>query len=273
MSDTVLAQNCGFWDSIDGDRVYSAEDFNTVFGRFFTNGIHLTSNGAKNNNFKVLTSGMTASVRGGSGFFAGRWFNSLSAEFSIPVNNSASGRIDSVLIQINSATRTGNLVYRTGTPSSSPVQPSINTDPDVVEFRIANLTVPSQATAVSDVADLRESVGWCKPIEYDTGWLDMTVVNQTQVFNSKTPQVRRIGDVFYFRGSVTNVSSGFLCKREDLCPSADGRYGSVTLYSSPVSVSRNILLTYTTNGYLELTASTSTVATSTEIVIDGSFCA
>ena len=160
MAEQIYNVKCGFFDAVNNDRVYTAEDMNRLYKRVIHDGVFPDENNNPSDDLLVeADSGMTITVGTGEGVFASHWFkNSVDIPIEVPTN-SANDRIDSVVIQVDTrkSGRAGNIVYRTGEPSINPAPPQINEVLGVVEYRLANITVASGATAITsaDITDLR----------------------------------------------------------------------------------------------------------------------
>ena len=160
MADQIFNANSGFWDAQNGDRTYSADDMNKPYKRLVCDGVFATPEGTPSEDFQVFaTSGMTISVHAGDGIFGAKWVHAEAQPINIPENSTAYTRIDSVIVQVDSRTtgRKSSVIYRTGTPASSPTAPAINEISGVLEFRIANISVASGATTITqaNITDLR----------------------------------------------------------------------------------------------------------------------
>ena len=152
MADQTFAVHCGFFDAIDSDRTYSADEMNRPYRRVISNGVFATPSGTPSTDLQVVeSSGMNIICKAGEGLFADKWFeNPSSIVITVPDNTATVPRIDSVLVQVDTRTsgRVGNIVYRTGTPASSPVPPAINQTEGVVEYRLANIRVNAGVTSI-----------------------------------------------------------------------------------------------------------------------------
>lgn len=160
MAEQIYNVKCGFFDAVNNDRVYTAEDMNRLYKRVIHDGVFPDENNNPSDDFLVgADSGMTITIGTGEGIFASHWFkNSVDIPIEVPLNSS-NDRIDSVVIQVDTrkSGRAGNIVYRTGEPSINPAPPQINEVLGVVEYRLANISVASGATAITsaDITDLR----------------------------------------------------------------------------------------------------------------------
>lgn len=175
MADTIISINSGFYDAIDNDRTYTADDMGKPYNFLLRDGIvrELLSSTP----FYVTgDTGMRIIVFDGRAILGGKWVESLTpVYFDVPPNTSVYNRLDSVIIQVDkrSSGRVANLVYRTGTPASNPIWPEINTIPDVIEMRLGYLTITPGMTEIPDsaITDWRgtSSCPWVKiKAEYQT---------------------------------------------------------------------------------------------------------
>ena len=163
MADQIYNASCGFFNAVNDDRKYTAEQMNLLYDRVIADGVFATPQGTPSNDLQVFAgTGMNVSVTKGAGIFAHKWFRLMSnILFTVPGNTSGNSRIDSVIVQIDTRNsgRCGNVVYRQGEPSATPTAPAINLVVGVTEYRVANIAVASMATAITqaDITDLRGS--------------------------------------------------------------------------------------------------------------------
>lgn len=164
MNDQNFEVNCGFFDSINKDRLYSADEMNRPYKRVISNGVFATQQGTPSTDLQVLSAndGMNIVVKKGEGMFGDKWFeNPTDIAITVPNNTSTVPRRDSVIAQVDKRTngRKGRIVYRTGTANSNPMPPNLSTDNNVVEYRIANIYVAASAVYIGQdaITDLRGS--------------------------------------------------------------------------------------------------------------------
>ena len=193
MADQIFGVSCGFWDAINYDRTYSAEDMNRPYARIVADGVFATNEGEPSSDLQVAAAGtsMNITVQRGQGIFAHKWFeNPTALLITVPGNTALYPRVDSVIAQVDKRTsgRAGNIVYRTGTPAQNPEEPAINATADVIEYRIANIRVePSAGTvAQSDITDLRGSAacpwvtGLIQQVDTSTLWAQFQAAYNAQ---------------------------------------------------------------------------------------------
>ena len=162
MADQTFNVFCGFFDAINDDRTYYADDMNRPYKRLVANGVFATPSGTPSTDLQVTAgTGRTVVVAAGEGIFADKWFENPSAlSITVPSVTGLGRRIDSVLVQVDerAAGRVGSIVYRTGTAGSNPVPPSINQIAGVTEYRLANITsFGSGSIQPANIDDLRGS--------------------------------------------------------------------------------------------------------------------
>ncbi len=163
MADQLFTVNSGFYNSVDQDRLYSADQMNMPYKRLVSNGIFATPEGTPSTDMQVTAAGgMTLQVAPGLGIIGDKWFEVPAAvTITIPGNTATVGRIDSVIARVdkNTDSRSGSIVYRTGTASASPAAPALDTAAGVAEYRLANVAVAASATSITqaNITDMRGS--------------------------------------------------------------------------------------------------------------------
>lgn len=164
MADQNFNMLAGFFDSINRDRLYTADQMNRPYKRVITNGVFATPAGTPSTDLQVLSAndGMKITVKKGEGLFADKWFeNPSDFNITVPSNGNINPRRDSVIVQVDkrASGRRGRIVYREGTPAAYPLPPDLSTTENLVEYRVANIYVAVGATWISQeaIVDLRGS--------------------------------------------------------------------------------------------------------------------
>ena len=158
MAEQIFNISSGFYNAVNGDRTYNADDMNKPYKRVLSDGVFATQYGTPSTDFQVVeNSGMNINVLAGNAIVAHKWMESQTiTPITVPSNTGLSARTDGVFLQVNNSTRTGNIVYKSGdiTPSTS----------GKTEYLIAKVTVASGATSItqSSITDMRgsESCPW-----------------------------------------------------------------------------------------------------------------
>lgn len=275
MADKTYSVNCGFFDSVDGDRLYSAEDFNRPTLELFGNGILATNN---QNGFHVSKAlGNNLNVTGGVAIFGGKWFYlDVAQTIKVDANEEANDRIDSIIAQVDtrSSGRSGAIIYRTGTASADPQPPALSTAQGVYEYRIANLLMPAGTSTPSDanIADLRGEPECPFLVNYedsDSGWRSTALTNGTQ--GDYPFRYRKINHVVSFTGEITDipaVQTTIMTLPSAYRPNRNHSYLAPVVTGSGVV---SVLIKVATNGVITVEAGTY-VSTDT-LILDTSYFA
>lgn len=163
-----MAIRCGFFNSIDQDRVYQADDMTKPYEMLVSNGVFATQRGTPSNQLQVYADeGMTIRVKAGRGIFFDKWFlNDADLILSVQYSEPTLSRIDSVVVEIDKteSVRGARIYIKKGTPNSSPVPPAMTRTDYIKEYRLANITIgPNvQSIAQKNIQDTRgmSDCGW-----------------------------------------------------------------------------------------------------------------
>lgn len=222
MSDTKYEVKAGFFDAIDKDRTYSADDMNRPYRRLISNGVFATPKGKKSDDLQVIAAGdgMNVIVSSGDAIIGNKWFeNTSDLTITLSPNTQTLSRIDSIIAQMDKTQvgRVGNIVYRTGTASSNPVHPNINEEENIVEFRLADITIsPSCVEITQDlITDCRGSseCPWITSLIYQVD--TSTLYAQWQEAYKKYYEDQEEEHDKYFNKFKSDMSSFFTQEESD----------------------------------------------------------
>lgn len=165
-----MAVSFGFYDSLNGDRKYTAVQFSYLFNSLIKDGIFMHV--GEHLNVKEGT-GMQVNV--GSGF---AWFNSTwtrnDADYSLTITASdlLQVRIDAIVLEVDEtvSSRTNSIKVITGTPSSNPQKPTLTNTADIHQYPLAYVTVGVGVTSITQ-ANIENCIG-TNPCPFVTGVLD-----------------------------------------------------------------------------------------------------
>lgn len=156
-----MAFQCGFFNSINGDRKYTAEQMNNPYKGIVSNGVLAKENDS--NGFQVQElSLLRILIKEGYGIFADKWAV-LDADLilDVPTPHVNYARIDSVIVRVDTSddVRAGSIEYVQGTAAQNPVQPTLTRTDAIKEYRLANITVPANAISITqaNIEDTRPS--------------------------------------------------------------------------------------------------------------------
>ena len=154
----------GFFNSVNKDRLYNASDMEKVFNLIVSNGIIANENGLSDS-LKVkynqtIDGEIQLKVCAGNGIFGGHWMEMTADEILIvPTPHTQYERIDSIVIRVDETERNITLKYLQGEAAENPVAPSIQRSNTIKEYRLANISVAANTTAItqSNITDTRPS--------------------------------------------------------------------------------------------------------------------
>lgn len=170
-------EKCLFFNDVDNDRVYFAEDFAEYFAPFFTNGIF-------NNGCKVSgeNSSMSVSVSKGLGFINGyRYINDRPKVLTIENADGVLSRIDNIVIRWTLPNRDGVAQVIKGSFSENPVAPPLVRTSTTYDLRIAKVSIPAGTTTITQdlITDTRFNSNDCGNVVGAVQQIDTTdIFNQ-----------------------------------------------------------------------------------------------
>lgn len=140
-----MAITYGYFDSINGDRKYNADQMSEYFDGIVSDGVFQSVGGALAVSAQS-TPDMSVKVASGRAIINNKWIKN-DADITLPITaaSTAYARITSVVVQLDPANRLIRITTKDGTPSGSPVAPEITEN----ELEIARITVAANATSIS----------------------------------------------------------------------------------------------------------------------------
>lgn len=148
----------GFYNAVDGDRLYSAEDFSEMFDGLITDGIYQNIGNA----FSVVPGlGFAVNVKTGRAWFNHTW-NNNTADYPIEltISDLLLPRIDAIVLEVDTrvAVRANSLKSITGTPAVTPSKPTITKSDGLYQYPLAYVTVPANSNSIV-AANIENCVG------------------------------------------------------------------------------------------------------------------
>lgn len=139
----------GFFNSVNGDRMYNAQQMASIFDGIINDGIFSSVGEC----FIVQpASGMTLTVGAGRAWFNSTWtYNDYDIAVVIPTSETILNRIDAVVLEINhtSSIRANSIKVIEGTPATSPVPPTLADTDDVHQYALAYVTVAAKTSTIT----------------------------------------------------------------------------------------------------------------------------
>lgn len=151
----------GFFNSVNGDRRYNADQLGNYFKGLITNGVF-----EKVGKSLKVTSNNDMSINIGSGkaYINEKWIeNDKTVNYSIDSSDSAYARIDTVVIRLDYTARTISIKILKGTASPTPTAISITRNSSIYDLKLAEVKVNANATKIttSDISDYRLDTRVC----------------------------------------------------------------------------------------------------------------
>lgn len=179
----------GFFNSVNGDRIYNADDLNHFFEGIISDGIFKYY---KHELKVVANGGMSVRVLNGKAICLDKYVeNTAALDLKISGGN-ALPRYDAVVVNVNLEDRNGYIYVKEGTQASSPVKPTMVNTVNSKEMCLAYIYVSANVSVIteSNIEDTREDYsvcGWCKltnvSSELKTYRNDLTLQSQASVID------------------------------------------------------------------------------------------
>lgn len=148
----------GFFNSLNHDRMYDADDMNAIFDGIITDGVF----GNIGDKFIVTPgSGMTINIGTGKARLHQIFVeNDASLVLQVSQSDVLLNRIDVVVIRVDKTIsgRRGDITILKGTPSQKPIAPTLSTDSQIWEMPIAYINVNANASKIGS-SDIQYLVG------------------------------------------------------------------------------------------------------------------
>lgn len=133
----------GFFNSINHDRVYNAEEMSNYFEGLITNGIYEMIGGAFAVTAAETTEKLAVNVATGRAMIDCRWIRSDSVlNITLDDADLQLDRIDSIAIKLDLTNREMTVELIKGDLASNPVPPTLENTDTTKYLRVANISVP-----------------------------------------------------------------------------------------------------------------------------------
>ena len=135
----------GFFNAVDGDRLYNADDISSFFTGLMSDGVCTVP---PTSLWVLHREGLTFAVLPGRAFVQSKYFiNTSSFDVTLEAADPVLPRIDRIVLQLDYRERRFNIVAKKGTAAASPVPPTLTHNPATKwELSLARISVPAGAT-------------------------------------------------------------------------------------------------------------------------------
>lgn len=144
-----MAVTYGFYNSLNKDRVYNAEQMSSIFNGIITDGVFASIGGSL---MPIAGTGMQVVVKTGKCWFNSTWtLNDALLPLDIEAADVSLTRIDAVAVEINSAvsTRANTIKVIKGTPSANPTKPALANTETLHQYALGYITIGAGVTSIT----------------------------------------------------------------------------------------------------------------------------
>lgn len=144
-----MAVTYGFYNSLNKDRVYNAEQMSAIFDGVITDGVFAS---IADHMMPVAGTGLQVIVKPGKCWFNHTWtLNDAELPLTIATADVSLTRIDAIVVEINSAasTRANSIKVIKGTPSANPTKPALTNTETLHQYALGYIKVTPGMTSVT----------------------------------------------------------------------------------------------------------------------------
>lgn len=155
-----MAIKYGFFDSVAGDRKYTAANIGDYLQGIITSGVYADDSSS----LQVLAGdGMQVLVQPGRAMLNFKYLeNDAPLAFTLSAGGSQD-RVDAIVARVDMLNRLCEIVVKQGTPAASPVAPTMTRTDVKMEYMLASVYVSKLATAITqeNITDTRGNTDVC----------------------------------------------------------------------------------------------------------------
>ena len=154
-----MALTFGFYNSLNHDRKYNAEQFGSIFDGVINDGVYMAIGGK----LMVTTAnnGRQVNIATGRAWFNHTWtLNDTIYPIELPAAEPLLSKYVAVVLEVNKeeAIRTNSFKVVSGTPASNPTYPTLVNTSEVHQYALAYVLVRPAVTVITQ-SDIRNNVG------------------------------------------------------------------------------------------------------------------
>lgn len=169
-----MTVTCGFFNSVDGDRVYNSVQMSSIFDGVITDGIFAAYGDAM---AVTAGDGLVVVVGEGKAWFNHTWtLNDADLTLYLDTPDALLARIDTVILEVDSSdeVRANSIKILEGTPASEPVPTALTNTTTLHQYALAYVAVAAQETDISS-GDITSLIG-TEDCPYVTGPLESFIL-------------------------------------------------------------------------------------------------
>ena len=174
-----MAVTYGFFNSVNDDRTYNADQISEYFLKLISNGVFATPTNAMQ---VQAATGMVVNVSPGWGFINCKWVkNDNLYPLTVDASDIILNRIDRVVLRLDTSLsyRNISIQIKNGTAAANPTPPELTRNGDIYELSLAQIYVGAGVEEITqaEITDERPDVNVCGFI---TGLIDQ--IDTTNLF-------------------------------------------------------------------------------------------
>lgn len=158
-----MAITYGFFNSVNGDRKYTAEDIGRYLHGIVSSGVYADTS----TSLQVLAGdGMQVMVQPGRAMLD---YHFMENDSPMPITlspGSTQARIDAIVARLITGSRLCDIVVKEGTPAAAPVAPTMERTDEIKEYMLAAVYVERLATVIT-----QENITDTRPDNAVCGWV------------------------------------------------------------------------------------------------------
>lgn len=230
-----MAWTSGFFNSVDGDRKYNADQMSQIFDGLITQGVYESIG----NKLAVQpNSGLTVQISTGRGWFGSRWVKNDS-EYLIELEPAdvILNRYAAICIRADLAdsVRTAEPYVKYSDFASSPVKPAMTRTETVKEYCLAYVYIKGGASSISyaDIEDTRANTNLCgwvtgliKQLDTDTLWTQWQALFEEFMAGLNADAVDQQEEFEAFMASLAVIKEGHEKEFDQFIADKDGEFAA-----------------------------------------------
>lgn len=217
-----MAWTSGFFNSVNGDRLYNARQMSEIFEGLITSGVY-----EKVGNKLAIepNSGMTIQINTGRGWFGGSWVQNDSPLTMLVDNSDVTlNRYCAVVVKSDrDGARTAEPYLKYSEFATTPVKPTMERSDTVNEYCLAYIYIKAGATTItaSDIEDTRGDTGLCgwvtgliEQVDTTTLWRQYESIffewfNNLEDYLDENVETKLIADIQKLQGRAVKTTGVF----------------------------------------------------------------
>lgn len=276
-----MAITYGYFNSVDGDRKYNADQMSEYFDGLVSNGVYESVGGALQ---VIAGTDMSVNVQTGRGIINCKWINNNAVlPLTITQAHAMLDRYTAVVMKLDITNRLMTITTKDGTAASTPVKPTLQNDATGVELCLAWIYVNAGATTITQdkIEDARPSsdCGWVTGLIEQVDTSTLFLQYQTAYENYYAEMTEKFDEWFSTLTDELNVNTYIKCYKKEFTFSTTGSQaipldmtGYNFAFSDIINVYINGLLSKAGTDYVfdsvNLTITPTATASGTEVAIE-----